>query len=183
MKKVSKKGNHKTTSCKKILLIVLSFLAIIVISVQLYRYLGTTETKKYIPPVEQKTIALFVPEYYGKLSQKTVPVQNYSSELKKADIIIEELKKTGHVPEKLVLLDFAIDENGMLYVNFSKDIKNSSRTEQEIMTVYSIINSLLVNFKNANKVLLLAEGQPLYTPGGLLYTYAPLGFNQGLLED
>jgi len=183
MKKISEQEGQKTAPYKKTLFIIILFLAMVAISVSLYRHLRKTETTKNVPTVEQITLTLFVPEYYGKLIQKTVPVQNYSSERQKADIIIEELKKGGYLSDKIVLLDFAIDENGTLYMNFSKEIKRPSMAAREIITIYSIINSFLLNFKNAHKVLLLAEGQPFYTPGGLLHTYVPLGFNQGLLED
>jgi len=177
------KDNQKNRAYKKIVLIIVVCLAIIVVSVQIYRYIKTTQTTHYIPATEQMTLTLCVPEYYGKLTQRVVPVQRYGTERQKADILIEQLKKGGYLPEKLVLLDFAIDDNGVLYMNFTKDITGVSIGTRDVMTAYTLINSFLLNFKNARTVFLLADGQPLHTLGGIVYTYIPLGFNQGLLED
>jgi len=82
------------------------------------------------------------------------------------------------------LNDLVIDSDGILYLNFSKDILEKQTTAMmEIMKTFSIVNSFLGTFRNANKVQLLVEGQPVYTLNGTVYTYKPLEFNQDLLED
>ena len=49
--------------------------------------------------------------------------------------------------------------------------------------IYSLVNSFIESFRDAKRVQLLVEGQPVYTRSGLLYVFEPLQFNKDVLEE
>ena len=127
---------------------------------------------------------MYVSETEGMLKKKSVELKNNLPPRAKADLILSELKKEQAVPEKLTLHEMAVDEEGVIYLNFSQDLKAEKASPlSEIATVYSIVNSFLANFKGSKSVQLLVEGEPVYTVSGLLYTYEPLEFNNQIVEE
>jgi len=46
-----------------------------------------------------------------------------------------------------------------------------------------MVNSFLLSLKDAKKVQILVEGQPIYTLNGTVYTYKPIEFNKYVMED
>jgi hypothetical protein len=142
------------------------------------------ESKRYIAPIEKDAVFVFYPVNQEKLGKKALEIKPRISEQEKADIIIKELKKEKCVPDNLKLYELATDGDGIIYLNFSRDILNAkARTAKEITMTYAIINSFLSSFKDIKKVQFLVEGQPVYTINGLIYTYVPIEFNKDLMED
>jgi len=89
-----------------------------------------------------------------------------------AQVAIEELIKgseeAGHVstiPEGTMLNSIDIDDE-TAYVDFSEEFKENYQlgSAAEIMTVYSIVNTL-TEFPAIKKVKFLVEGKPLEIPG------------------
>ncbi len=133
---------------------------------------------------QKESLTVFIPAAGGRLTKKMVELKNGLSEKDKAAIIVAELKKEKAVPENLSLHESATDAEGIMYLNFSQELKSAKANPlNEITTVYSLVNSFLSNFAEAKSVQILVEGQALYTINGLLYTYAPIEFNNQLVEE
>jgi hypothetical protein len=187
----SEKIRHFTNTLNKpisarmlITIFILLALLIVLIIIIHKKILRNLEPQGYIISIKKDTMSIFIPTSQEKLGKKTLEIKGGLSEREKADIIIKELKKEKCVSDKLMLHELAIDQDGIMYLNFSKEILDTkTRGVSEITMVYTIVNSFLSNFGNAKKVQLLIEGQPVYTINGLIYTYMPIEFNQTLLED
>jgi hypothetical protein len=133
---------------------------------------------------KKERLTIFLPRGDGHLVQKTVETKEGVTEREKVDVIMRELRMGNAVPDALTLREFSIDSEGVLYLNLSRDLLDEKTGgADEITTVYGITNSFLANFREAKKVQILVEGQAVHTIHGVLYTYAPIEFNNQLWEE
>jgi hypothetical protein len=167
----------------KKLVMIFAAAILIIAFLTVYSYLNRPEPMKGIPSVIMDSLYIFVPKDGNKLVQSVLQVKSGISERQKADELINELKKQKCVPEKLTLYDFATDDDGVMYLNFSNEIQNDKNSLQEINMTYAIVNTFIYNFKSINKVQLLVEGRPTETINGIIYTYKPIEFKKDLMED
>ena len=88
------------------------------------------------------------------------------------------------LPPKTRLLDLQLDERGIARVNFSKDLSKDhpGGSSAEMMTIYSIVNSLTLNFPEIKRVQILVEGKGMETIAGHISSGQPLGSNPGLIK-
>jgi hypothetical protein len=150
----------------------------------IYKDLWIKKPQQLVTVVRKETISLYFPAGQGKLIEKKIDITSNLSDKEKGNFIIRNLKTFKCIPEEVTLNDLVVDSDGILYLNFSKDISvKKGTTMTEILKIFSIVNTFLGSFGNTNKVQLLVEGQPVYTLHGAVYTYKPLEFNQDLLED
>ena len=102
--------------------------------------------------------------------EKKVDVEDEVREL------IQELIKgpKGHLlptlPPRTKLLSLHLDEKGMAKVNFSKALSKDhpGGSSAEMATVYSVVNSLVLNFPKIKRVQFLVEGREIDTITGHL---------------
>jgi hypothetical protein len=168
----------------KRLVIIFAAVISIIAFLTVYSYLNRPEPMKGTPSVIMDSLYIFVSKDGGaKLVQGVLQVKSGISERQKADELINALKKQKCVPEKLTLYDFATDNDGVMYLNFSNEILNDKSSLQEINMTYAIVNTFIYNFKNINRVQLLVEGRPTETINGVIYTYKPIEFKKDLMED
>ncbi len=171
----------------KRLAIICTPLAIITILVVLFmEHLPGTKPTTHIAITERTNVSLYLPDKEGKLVEKTVGIKAPESNREKADTIVAALKTAGVVSENLTLQDFVTDSDGIMYLNFSKDLVTNpqgERSDGEIVTVFSIVNSFLANFSYTRKVQFLVDWQPVHTIHGIVYTYLPMEFNRTIVED
>jgi len=87
------------------------------------------------------------------------------------------------LPKRTKLLNVFIDEEGIAYVNFSKDIikNHPGGTFAELATIYSIVRTLEENFKEVSAVQILINGKETDTLAGHIDISRPLKF-KGFLE-
>jgi len=171
---------------KRLSIIIFIVAIALTVFLTVYSYLKRPEAVKSTPSVTtSESLSIFAPKDSVKLVQNVLEVKLSKSEKQKADEIMNELKKQKCVPEKLTLYDFATDDDGVMYLNFSKEILNDKTAgpDREITMVYAIVNTFISNFKNISKVQLLVEGHPTETINGVIYIYKPIEFNKDLLED
>jgi hypothetical protein len=174
------KANRRLAVLIGVMVILASFLA----AYTAYDYIRSREKPKISSVATTQSISIFVPAEHGRLAEKKLEARTDMSERQKADTIVNALQVEKCLPEGLTLYDFAVGENGVVYLNFSKEIQSGGiGTGREITMVYAIVDSFVTNFRNANSVQIIAEGQPIRTIGGLIYAYKPIEFNKGLLED
>ena len=70
-------------------------------------------------------------------------------------------------------------------IDFSSHIKNKhwGGTTAELLTVYSIVNSVVFNFDSIKKVQILIEGERFDTLAGHLRIDSPLAANRKIIEE
>ncbi len=73
---------------------------------------------------------------------------------------------------------------GIAFADFSSDLRSAIRggSTDEILTVYSIVNSLVLNIDEINKVAILVEGEECETLSGHMDLRRPLPANRRLLR-
>lgn len=133
--------------------------------------------------LQKEAVSVFLPDAQGKLERKTIEAPERLSDRGRADIILRELKEARSIPDRLKLYDLALGEDGVLYLNVSKEFLDADSPAREIPMVYSMVDSFAASFPGVRSVQLLVEGEPVYTRSGLLYLLKPLQFNKELLED
>jgi spore germination protein GerM len=177
--------SHKSFISKRLAIIIVIVSISLTVLLTIYSYLKRPEPMKSVPSVATESLYIFAPKDGVKLVQNVSEVKADISERQKADEIMNELKRQKCVPEKLTLYDFAAGEDGVMYLNFSKELMDdkSAGTSREITMTYAIVNTFISNFRNINKIQLLVEGHPTETINGLVYIYKPIEFKTDLMED
>jgi hypothetical protein len=175
---------EKRVNYKKIALICLPLVIATAFFVYFFEFMADTLPKKQVVRIEKNTISLLYPGNDGKLFEKIVEVDNNATPKDKGIAIISELKNAGFVSEGLTLQELVIDSEGIIYINFTKDLlQGAAGQSDDIGTVYVIVNSFLASFRYTKKVQLLVDWKPVYTLRGTVYTYLPIEFNKQVMED
>jgi spore germination protein GerM len=126
-------------------------------------------------PQEKKKIVLFyLSEKDALLHPEIREIYAYASVVQEAKQTVEELLKESQngylspIPPQTKLREIFMTRRGIAYVDFSKDFQvgHPSGSTAEILTIYSIVNSLAYNFKSIKKVFILIEGAEKETLGG-----------------
>jgi hypothetical protein len=167
-------------------LIILSGLVVVILAGLLgaQRIFRDRETRGPAVAPHKESLTIFLPAREGLLVRRSVETKEGLTDREKTDVIMRELRMGNAVPDKLTLRQFSLNGEGILYLNLSADIKDERMSgADQITTVYAIVNSFLANIREARSVQLLIEGQALHTINGVVYTYAPIEFNNQLLEE
>jgi spore germination protein GerM len=126
------------------------------------------ELKKKATRPGSKIVTLYFSGEEGEyLTGEKREISNKESDQEEAREVIEELIKGPKerlirtLPPRTKLLDVQIDERGIARVNFDRTLSRDhpGGSSAEIMTVYSIVNSLTLNFPKIKKVQILIEGK------------------------
>lgn len=148
-----------------------------------FQYMADTEPEKVVR-VERNTLSLLYPGNDGRLSEKIIEIDNTATQKDKGSLIMSELKKAGLVPETLSLQEMIIDNEGIIYLNFTKDLlQDPAGNNDDTGMVYAIVNSFVASFRYTKKVQFLVDWKPAYTLRGTVYTYLPIEFNKNVMED
>lgn len=124
---------------------------------------------------EKKKIVLFyLSEKDALLHPEVREIYAYASVVQEAKQTVEELLKESQsgylspIPPQTKLREIFMTRRGVAYVDLSKDFQvgHPSGSTAEILTIYSIVNSLAYNFKSIKKVFILIEGGEKETLGG-----------------
>jgi len=88
------------------------------------------------------------------------------------------------LPSHTKCLTFKIDERGTVFVNFNRALlkDHPGGSSAEILTTYSIVNSLTQNFPEIKRVQILVEGKPIDTIAGHLSLRRPISSNPNLIK-
>ncbi len=88
------------------------------------------------------------------------------------------------LPVRTKCLNLKIDDNGIAIVNFNRALikDHPGGSTGEIMTTYSIVNSLVINFPQIKKVQILIEGRPIETISGHISLRQPIPYNPDLIK-
>ncbi|HSB05131.1 MAG TPA: GerMN domain-containing protein [Thermodesulfobacteriota bacterium] len=88
------------------------------------------------------------------------------------------------LPSRTKLLSLHLDEKGMAKVNFSKALSKDhpGGSSAEMVTVYSVVNSLVLNFPKIKRVQFLVEGREIDTITGHLSISKPVSPRADLIK-
>ena len=142
-----------------------------------YDLLKTTKDKSTstLTPKRDLTLNLYYADPYSEklaAEQRTIKIKKTNKQTIEA--AIDEFMKgpkgdlVNTMPSGTVLKDIRIDPEGTVWVNFSSHLSQShpGGSSAEIMTVYAIVNTILLNFDEVSKVRLLIEGKSVDTLAG-----------------
>jgi germination protein M len=165
----------------------LSLIVVLVLAVILFRGEGGEKVKSAVvmspaesppepaPAREAKTVRLFfLSEDDSLLHPEQREILAGPSIVEEAEQAVEELIRgsdKGYIsplPPETKLRQLFITKDGVAYVDLSREImeKHPSGSSAELATVYSIVNTLVYNFKPIKKVFILVEGSEKETLGG-----------------
>jgi tRNA A-37 threonylcarbamoyl transferase component Bud32 len=169
---------------KRLAIICVPLIIVTALLVFFFQYMADSQTKRPVVRVEKNTISLLYSSKDGKLSETIVEIDNTGTLKDKGIAIVGELKKAGLVSEDVALQDLVIDSEGVIYLNFTRDLlQGTANRVDDIATVYALVNSFLASFRYTKKVQLLVDWKPVYTLRGTVYTYLPMEFNKQVMED
>jgi len=144
------------------------------------------------PPPDMKRVKLYFSESKSKYlvyeERKIVASLEIIEEVKS---ILEELIKGPHdsslsatLPPETEIRAAYIRDN-CLYIDFSSSLRDNhpGGSTGELLTVYSIVNTLLDNFPSQSYVQILIEGMPEETLAGHIDIRNPLGKNPDMVKN
>ena len=113
---------------------------------------------------------------------------HYSINTSVEKLVVEQLmkgtssdKRSATVSNTVKLLGVSV-KDGICYVNFDASFLNSSLNQKPDVTIYSIVNSVIVN-GTATKVQILVDGSSDISYMGSIDLSVPLGWNAELIEE
>ena len=121
------------------------------------------------------------PDQAGLLpEERSVPFSDDLS--RQLRMVVEELARgstTGllpTLPPGTKVLEVFVTARGTVYLDLSKDVVDAAEggSKSELLTVYSIVNSLTANFPAVKRVQILVEDKPVATLSGHIDLSRPL---------
>jgi len=88
------------------------------------------------------------------------------------------------IPERTALNAFYVTQNGIAFVDLSGAVKenHSGGAKSELLTIYSIVNSLILNMNDIEAVKILIDGREVSTLAGHIDLRFPLKANMLLIR-
>ena len=109
-----------------------------------------------------------------KLQEEERPIPRAASFVEEAKRTLEELIKGPQsglnptIPPGVRLRQLYVDARGIAYVDFTRDLqtKHPGGSGGELLTIYSIVDTLSANFDEIQQVKILVEGSEILTLAG-----------------
>lgn len=146
-----------------------------------------------LKPLTFRSVTVYFPSVYGNgLIGETREIFETNSPVDRAKQIISDLLAGPNDPDSLLAVPQGIDlrqvyvmDNGVAYADFSSELSRriGGGSMEEILTIYSIVNSLVLNVEEIERVGILLDGQPCETLNGHLDLRRPLPANLRLMAD
>jgi len=88
------------------------------------------------------------------------------------------------IPDGARINGARLGEDGTLFLDFSKELKerHPGGSWAEMMTIYSIVDTIIKNFPDIEKVKILIEGKEIETLAGHIDTRLPLTENKDIVR-
>jgi|GEM_PF-733575 len=131
----------------------------------------------------KREITLFFPSYKdGLLHRESRRIYDTESPTDQAKQAINELIKGSQsnlgriIPSKTKLREVYLDSHGVAYVDLNGEVTGylNGGTENEILFIYSIVNTLTENFRKIKRVRLILDGREVQTLRGHVDLSIPL---------
>jgi spore germination protein GerM len=191
-KKGKRKKQKKSYAGRGLLLLIVlgvGFLLAFYFRQEILDALKPREAKQSIP--ERKSVVLYFSDEEGEylLGEKREILKRGSMK-EEAREIVEELTRGSKkkliptLPAQTKVLALDIDERGVARVSFNGALTkyHPGGSSAEIMTVYSVVNSLALNFPQIKQVQILIEGREIDSITGHLSLSKPISANPDLVK-
>jgi spore germination protein GerM len=191
-KKGKRKKQKKSYAGRGLLLLIVlgvGFLLAFYFRQEILDALKPREAKQSIP--ERKSVVLYFSDEEGEylLGEKREILKRGSMK-EEAREIVEELTRGSKkkliptLPAQTKVLALDIDERGVARVSFNGALTryHPGGSSAEIMTVYSVVNSLAFNFPQIKQVQILIEGREIDSITGHLSLSKPISANPDLVK-
>jgi spore germination protein GerM len=88
------------------------------------------------------------------------------------------------LPPQTKLLTLEMDQNGVAKVNFDQTLskEHPGGSSAEMLTLYSIVNSLTLNFPQIKRVQILIDGKVVESIAGHISLKEPVSFNASIVK-
>jgi len=155
------------------------------------RPLSAKKPEKKIAVKEKKVVTLFFSEEEGEY------LVGEKREIPKRDRVEEEARETiaelirgpqgafiPTLPSRAKLLTLQIDAQGLAKVNFDQALsrEHPGGSSAEMLTLYSIVNSLTLNFPQIKRVQILIDGKAVESIAGHISLKQPVSFNPSIVK-
>jgi spore germination protein GerM len=192
MKSKRKKRIPKKRKGSKILflLILIGIGLVALFHQQIYHSVKPLFEKRTVP-AERKEVLLYFSDSEGEylIGEKRKILKKNAVKEEAKETIIELIKGPGGkliptLPPRTKLLTLQINDAGVAKVNFNPALSKDhpGGTSAEMMTVYSIVNSLSLNFPQIKRVQILIDGKPIETITGHLSLGQPVFPKRDLIK-
>jgi len=134
-------------------------------------------------PTHTRTVLLFFADAGRQvLVEELREVEAGATLTEEAKRALEELVKgpegdlRGTIPRATQVRNLFIDASGTAYVDFDRQLRDghSGVAQEELFTVYSIVDTLTANFPQIKRVQILVDGTEIESLKGHVDTRAPL---------
>src|SRR4030043_666656 len=149
---------------------------------QIFRSIKPSSERRGIS-AERKEVVIYFSDSEGEYlvgEKREISKKNEVKEEAK-EAIVERIKGPKSkliptLPPRTKLLTLQINDAGLAKVNFSSALSKDhpGGSSGEMMTVYSIVNSLSLNFPQIKRVQILIDGKPIETIAGHLSLKQPV---------
>ncbi len=135
---------------------------------------ATKEVKLYLSDEEGLQLAAV---------KKNIQAGELSSEIKEAVAALAE-DSSGTIPSGTRVLDVRV-KDGIAYVDFSPEIitNHEGGSSGESQTVYSIVDTITLNFPAVKYVQILVNGKTVQTIAGHIDVSLPLGPDRDIIKN
>jgi spore germination protein GerM len=146
---------------------------------------------KQSTPEKKKSVVLYFSDGEGEflIGEKRAVSQGASLQEEAKEVVIELIhgpsgRLIPTLPPKTKLIALQVDHEGLAKVNFNRSLTQDhpGGSSAEIMTVYSVVNSLALNFPEIKRVQILVEGKEIETITGHLSLNKPMAPNPKLIK-
>jgi len=144
---------------------------------------ATSESPRPRPQGAKKTVMLYFVEQREKILQEEPrEIEAGATTTEDAKRTLEELVKGPEsdlgsaVPRAAQVRNLFIDSSGTAYVDFDRELKEGhpGDAQEELYTVFSIVDTLAANFPQIKRVQILVEGVEVPRLTGTVDIRAPL---------
>ncbi len=142
-----------------------------------------TETWEAVLLFGDEETDLLVREY-RMLTTKGVPAHKIEALMH--EIVKGPLKRgIRTTPEETVLRSVSLDEQGVVQVDFSSELieQHPGGSSSELLTIFSIVNTVLLNVEEAKRVQIMVDGSAIDTIAGHINCRDSFPMNNELIKN
>jgi len=153
--------------------------------------LSMKKPEKKVALKETKVVTLFFSEEEGEylVEEKREILKTGRFEEEAKETVVELIKgPKGRLipalPPHTRLLTLQMDQNGVAKVNFDETLskEHPGGSSAEMLTLYSIVNSLTLNFPQIKRVQILIDGKEAESIAGHISLKQPVSFNPSIVK-
>ena len=153
--------------------------------------LSVKKPEKKVAVKETKVVTLFFSEEEGEylVEEKREILKTGRFEEEAKETVVELIKgPKGRLipalPPHTRLLTLRMDQNGVAKVNFDQTLskEHPGGSSAEMLTLYSIVNSLTLNFPQIKRVQILIDGKEAESIAGHISLKQPVSFNPSIVK-